>query len=67
MTVLKNKTILVISPNNWGTMHISKHHYAIELARLGNSVYFLNPPNQEITFRKNRDHSFRRSSQPLLH
>jgi hypothetical protein len=25
-------------------MFISKHHYAIELARKGNKVYFLNPP-----------------------
>jgi len=53
--VLNNKTILLISPNNWGTMHISKHHYAIELARLGNTVFFLNPPNQEITFKKKID------------
>ena len=27
-------------------MHISKHNYAIELERQGNSVYFMNPPNQ---------------------
>ena len=24
---------------------VSKHHYALELARRGNTVYFLNPPN----------------------
>jgi hypothetical protein len=40
-----NKSVLIISPEPWGTMKISKHHYAIELAKLGNYVYFLNPPN----------------------
>jgi len=42
---LKNKTILLISPNKWGKMTVSKHHYAMELAKRGNTVYFLNPPN----------------------
>lgn len=41
---LTGKNILVISPQSWGVMHVSKHHYAIELARMGNQVYFLNPP-----------------------
>src|SRR5450755_3125876 len=44
---LKNKTILIISPQAWGQMYISKHHYAITLAKLGNTVYFLNPPELE--------------------
>ncbi len=43
---LKNKTILVISPQRWGKMHLSKQHYALELAKLGNKVYFLNPPHK---------------------
>jgi hypothetical protein len=43
---LKNKTILILSPQAWGKMFVSKHHYAIELAKLGNNVYFLNPPDQ---------------------
>ena len=43
---LKNKTILLISPQKWSKMHVSKHHYAIELARKGNKVYFLNPMNK---------------------
>lgn len=43
---LENKTILIVSPQNWGKMFISKHHYAIELAKRGNTVYFLNPPDQ---------------------
>jgi glycosyltransferase involved in cell wall biosynthesis len=42
--VLKNKVILIISPQSWGKMSLSKHHYAVELAKYGNKVYFLNPP-----------------------
>lgn len=30
-------------------MLISKHHYAVELAAKGNEVYFLNPPNANLT------------------
>lgn len=43
---LTNKTILVISPQAWGQMYLSKHHYALTLAKRGNTVYFLNPPKQ---------------------
>jgi len=42
---LKGKVILVISPQSWGNMFLAKHHYALELAKWGNEVYFLNPPN----------------------
>jgi hypothetical protein len=45
---LKGKTILILSPQKWGNMFLAKHHYAIELARNGNYVYFLNPPQIEI-------------------
>ena len=45
MSLLKGKVILVISPQAWGTMFVAKHHYAVELARQGNEVYFLNPPD----------------------
>lgn len=38
------KTYLLISPQPWGKMFLSKHNYAIELAEAGNKVYFLNPP-----------------------
>ena len=38
-----NKHILIISTEAWGNNHITKHHYATELAKLGNQVYFLNP------------------------
>ncbi len=35
--------VLLISPQHWGTMRVTKHHYAIELAKLGHAVYFLEP------------------------
>jgi len=49
MLTLDNKTILILSPQNWGKMFLSKHHYAIELARRGNRVYFLDPPETGST------------------
>jgi hypothetical protein len=46
---LIGKKILIISPQFWGKMLISKHHYAVELAKRGNEVYFLNPPNAALS------------------
>lgn len=44
MNYFTGKNILIISPEPWGVSMVSKHHYAETLARLGNSVWFLNPP-----------------------
>lgn len=44
-TTLHKKNILVISPEPWGYINVSKHHYARELAKRGHRVYFLNPPD----------------------
>jgi hypothetical protein len=41
---VKDKKILVISPEKWGNNFVSKHHYANYLSKQ-NEVYFLNPPN----------------------
>lgn len=41
---LSNKKILIISPEPWDSIFVSKHHYSIELAKRGNQVFFLNPP-----------------------
>ena len=41
------KSYLIISPQPWGKMYLSKHNYAIELALAGNTVYFINPPNYQ--------------------
>jgi len=49
---LCNKTILIVSPEYWGSNHVSKHHYALELVTKGCSVYFLDPPaNKDEVFR----------------
>lgn len=40
---LQNKNILIISPEPWNFIYVSKHHYASVLAGK-NNVYFLNPP-----------------------
>jgi hypothetical protein len=39
------QTFLLISPEPWSSQRVSKHHYAIELCRLGHKVFFLNPPS----------------------
>ena len=41
---LTNKNILLISPEPWDHIFVSKHHYAVHLAKRGNKVFFLNPP-----------------------
>lgn len=48
----KNKIIFIVSQDDWGTMFISKHHYAVELAKLGNKVYYINGPDQRNLLRK---------------
>ena len=46
--------VLIISPQHWGTMRVTKHHYAIELAKLGNEVFFLEPTEANWKWRKSR-------------
>ena len=50
--MLVNKTILLISPEPWGTNYVSKHHYAVTLAERGNKVFFLNPPSSGCNTKK---------------
>lgn len=45
---METTTVIVISPQSWGKMRVSKHHYAIELARMGHRVFFLNPPDYSL-------------------
>lgn len=59
MYPLRNKTVYLISPERWGKMRISKHHYALELADRGCTVYFIEPPTLEtkgVTIRSTTDH-----------
>lgn len=40
-SILSNKNILIISPDKWSELYISKHHYARYLSKK-NTVWFLN-------------------------
>lgn len=56
------KKILIISPQDWGKLFVSKHNYAIALAKKGYDVYFLNPPKidglyNSIRISKNEDYN----------
>lgn len=56
-----NKRILIISPQEWDGLKVSKHHYAEELAKRGNQVYFLEPPaygRESIQVKKVDDNLF---------
>ena len=43
---MRHQNILLISPEPWNHIFVSKHHYATHLAALGNKVHFLNPPGR---------------------
>ena len=45
-----NKQILIISPQKWEGLFVSKHHYAVELSKKENTVYFLGPPEKGVKF-----------------
>lgn len=47
---LEGKNILLISPQAWHKVRVSKHHYATVLAERGNKVFFLNPPGSSQGF-----------------
>jgi hypothetical protein len=50
--LFRDKSILIISPEPWNHIFVSKHHYATHLAALGNRVFFLNPPAETLTIQK---------------
>lgn len=45
---LTNRVIWIISPESWGEHLLSKHHYALELARRDNEVYFIGRHNPKM-------------------
>lgn len=51
MFSFSNKNVYLISTAKWGKMKVSKHHYAIELAKKGNQVYYIEPP--DLTLKEN--------------
>jgi hypothetical protein len=48
----ENLTIWIISPEAWGTQKVSKHHYALELARRDNEIVFIEPPQAKNPLRE---------------
>lgn len=44
-------TILILSPQPWVGLQVSKHHYAREMAAIGHRVIFANPPGGRADFR----------------
>jgi hypothetical protein len=40
------QTIVILSTEPWGKMLLSKMHFALELVRKGNRVFFVNPPRE---------------------
>jgi glycosyltransferase involved in cell wall biosynthesis len=61
MKRLENQTVLIISPQPWDHLPISKHHYSLELAERGNRVFFLEPPDPTappgVHVRQAREHA----------
>jgi hypothetical protein len=41
--IFHGKKVLILSSDRWRKMRVSKHHYALELARCGADVFFHNP------------------------
>lgn len=48
MSFWSEKTVLIVSPQSWDHIRISKHNYAIALAQQGTKVVFMNPPTDEV-------------------
>lgn len=45
---IRDKVIFLISSELWGKLFISKHNYAIALAKRGNRVYYFNPIDHSL-------------------
>lgn len=44
---ISGSNILIISPEPWDHIFVSKHHYAVHLAQKGANVVFANPPGSK--------------------
>ncbi|HIE98810.1 MAG TPA: hypothetical protein EYQ63_17820 [Fuerstia sp.] len=40
--------VLIVSPQPWDGFRVSKHHYACELSKLGNRIFFVDPPDLSV-------------------
>jgi glycosyltransferase involved in cell wall biosynthesis len=48
------KIAFVVSQEKWGKMFLSKHHYSIELTKIGYEVYFICPPEGSWKWKTSR-------------
>jgi hypothetical protein len=48
----EGKNILIVSPEPWDHIFVSKHHYAVHLSKRNNQVFFLNPPTKNSAVSK---------------
>jgi hypothetical protein len=55
---MNSKIILIISPDAWNALPVSKHHYAIELAK-NNAVYFIDKEYGDENILDNNVHLIR--------
>jgi hypothetical protein len=59
MFQFENKIVFIISLEHWGGMKLSKHHYAMELAKNNCRVFFIESPrpsNKDVTIESCDDH-----------
>ena len=52
--ILKDKSILIVSPEPWAHLFVSKHHYAVHLAQRGNKVFFPKSSRKRIVGKNDR-------------
>ncbi len=57
--ILRNRSILIVSPEPWGHIYVSKHHYAVCLSKLDNKVYFLGPPTKHWGIEESQHHNLK--------
>ncbi len=56
MNFFDSKVILIVSPEPWDHIFVSKHHYASILSKMGNSVFFLEPSGDIDHIQKANDY-----------
>jgi len=63
---LKNKNVLILSPQPWNDLKLSKHHYASTLAEMGNNVVFLCSPEKQVGIKSTIYHPSDQSSTLMI-
>lgn len=58
--------VFIFSPVRWGRMKVSKHHYALELARRGVQTFYFEPPNIKLPKRLELEHDVEGTSLTIV-